>query len=87
MLVIFLFQLVDFAVRALVLLVIVQVVLSYVMSPLHPVRQAIDRLVEPMLMPIRRFVPPVGGLDFSPLVLVLLIEVVGMVLKSLLVAL
>lgn len=31
----------------------------------------INRLVEPMLAPIRRFLPSAGGLDFSPIVLLL----------------
>lgn len=71
-------------IRLIILLVIVHVVLSYFMSPYHPVRQAIDRFVEPMLMPIRQFVPPVGGLDFSPLVLILIVQLVGSLLINLL---
>ncbi len=35
--------------QILILLVIVSAVLSWFMSPFHPVRQAIDRIVEPML--------------------------------------
>jgi YggT family protein len=56
-------------------LVIIAVVLSYFMAPYHPVRQRIDSLVEPMLAPIRRILPPMGGLDFSPFVLIILIQV------------
>ncbi|HSK88368.1 MAG TPA: YggT family protein [Anaerolineales bacterium] len=56
-------------------LVIIAVVLSYFMAPYHPVRQRIDSLVEPMLAPIRRILPPMGGLDFSPFVLLILIQV------------
>lgn len=32
---------------------------------------ALDRVTEPMLRPIRRFMPDLGGLDFSPMVLIL----------------
>jgi len=56
-------------------LVIIAVLLSYFMAPYHPVRQRIDSLVEPMLAPIRRILPPMGGLDFSPFVLLILIQV------------
>ena len=62
--------------QVLVLLVIVSVILSYFMDPYHPIRRGVDRIVEPMLSPIRRIVPLVGMLDFSPLVLIILIQVV-----------
>lgn len=70
-----------------VLLVIVDTVLSYFLSPYHPLRQTLDRLVAPMLVPIRRVVPPVGMFDLSPLVLIILVEVVSYLLRSLLYAL
>lgn len=41
-----------------------------------PVRW-VRALTEPVLRPIRRVLPPFGGLDFSPLVLLLLLQVVG----------
>jgi len=61
----------------LVLLVIVSVILSYFMDPDHPVRRSIDSVVEPMLAPIRRVVPLIGMLDFSPLILIILIQVLA----------
>ena len=63
--------------QLLVLLVIVSVILSYFMDPYHPVRRAIDSVVEPMLAPIRRVVPLLGALDFSPLVLIILIQLLS----------
>jgi YggT family protein len=35
---------------------------------------ALDRLCEPALKPIRKFMPDLGGLDVSPIVLILLIN-------------
>ena len=75
-------QFIDAVAQILILLVIISVILSYFMSPYHPVREAIDRIVEPMLMPIRRVVPLVGMLDFSPLILILLIELIDRILQS-----
>lgn len=57
-------------------LVIVQVILSYFMSPYHPIREKIDQIVEPLLSPIRRRIPPVGMFDFSPIILIFLIQIV-----------
>ena len=63
--------------QLLVLLVIASVILSYFMDPYHPIRRTIDGIVEPMLSPIRRIIPLVGMLDFSPLVLILLIQLIS----------
>jgi len=66
--------------QLLVVLVIVSVILSYFMEPYHPVRRSIDSVVEPMLAPIRRVVPLIGMLDLSPLILIILIQVISNIL-------
>ena len=68
----------------LILLVFASAILSYFMDPFHPIRRGVDNLVEPLLAPIRRIVPLVGMLDFSPLVLIILIQVVERILLSIL---
>jgi len=75
---------IDMLVQLITLAVIVQVILSYFVSPYHPVRQGFDRVIEPMLRPIRRFVPPVAGLDFSPMILLIFIQLSGKILVELL---
>ena len=70
--------------QLLVLLVIVSVILSYIMEPYHPVRRAVDSIVEPMLAPIRRVIPPLGMFDLSPLVLLILIQLISNLLINLL---
>ncbi|MEP6894277.1 MAG: YggT family protein [Chloroflexota bacterium] len=59
------------------LLVIAYVILSYVMDRYHPVRLWVNSIVEPMLMPIRQVIPPVGMLDLSPMVLLILIQIIS----------
>ena len=46
--------------------VIIQAVLSWV-SPHHPVMPFFDALTRPFLAPVRRVIPPIGGMDISPL--------------------
>ena len=70
--------------QILILLVTLSVILSYFLDPYHPVRRGLDRLVDPMLSPIRRVVPLVGMIDFSPLVLIILIQIIGGLLVRLL---
>lgn len=72
---------------AILLVVIANVLLSYFLNPYHPIRVTLDRIVEPLLRPIRRIVPPLGMVDFSPVVLVILIQVVESGLVMLLSAL
>jgi len=68
----------------LVLLVIVQAILTFILDPYHPIRRLIDPIVEPMLMPIRRVIPPVAMLDFSPVILIVLIRILSNLLVNLL---
>lgn len=68
----------------LTLAVLFDVILSFFMSPYHPLRRTLDSLIGPMLAPIRRVIPPVGMFDFSPLVLLILIRIVQGILVQLL---
>jgi len=58
----------------LVFALIVQAVLSWV-NPHSPVGPLFDALTRPFLRPIRRFVPPLGNVDLSPLVLIVVLQV------------
>jgi YggT family protein len=77
---------VNLAGTILTLIVLVDVVLSFFMSPFHSFRRTLDSLVDPMLAPIRRVLPSVGMFDFSPLVLIILIQVVQTIIIRMLVA-
>ena len=80
-------NIINFIVQALILLIIADVILSYFMSPYHPIRSAVDRIVQPMLSPIQRFIRPIQGIDFSPLVLLLIIQLLGSLLVNVLIGL
>ena len=65
------------------LLVLIAVVLSWVrVSPDHPLRQVTDRTVEPVLDRIRRVLPNMGGIDFSPWVLLIGLRLLESLLHS-----
>lgn len=85
--IIYLISAVDIITRLFILLLIIHVVLTYIMSPFHPVRQRFDRIIEPLLNPIRRVIPTVGMIDFSPLILILLVQVVSLIIKNVLISL
>ena len=64
--------------------VIINALLSYFMSPYHPLRMALNRIVEPVLAPIRQIMPQTGMIDFSPLVLIILLQLIEFVLTQVL---
>lgn len=53
----------------------------------HPVMRFLIRITEPVLAPLRRYVPPTGGLDFTPMVALLLLWLAEQLLRMLIVAL
>ena len=80
----FLINLIDIIAKLLSLLVIVHVILSYFVSPYHSIRIQLARVVEPMLAPIRKIIPTVQGFDFSPFILILLIQLIELLLVNIL---
>ncbi len=80
-------DLINLVSQLLILLIFIYALLSWFMSPYHPVRQAIGRIVDPMLDPIRRLIPPAGGFDFSPLILMVIIIILARILINILVVL
>ena len=54
------------------LIVVASVVVSWTNVPReHPAARLLDQLTEPVLGPIRKVLPPMGGVDFSPLMLLI----------------
>lgn len=74
---------VDIIRQTIFLVILLKVILSYFMDPYHPFRQSVDRLIDPLLKPIRQIIPTVGRFDFSPIILIILVEIIAMVIKSL----
>lgn len=83
----FLISLVNYISLGLSLLLIAYVVLSYFMDPFHPIRATVNRIVDPLLNPIRRILPQTGMIDFSPLVAIIIIQVIEFILTRLLISL
>ena len=51
-------------------------------DPYHPVAQFIYQSTEPFLRPVREVLPPTAGLDFSPIVVMILASMIGRILMS-----
>ena len=67
------------------LIVLARVLMSWVnIDPYSPLARAIIDITEPVLQPIRNILPPAGGLDFSPIIAIVLLQMLGQFLISLL---
>jgi uncharacterized protein YggT (Ycf19 family) len=74
-------NLIDSLVWMYTLIILVAAVLSWVRHP-HPelvarIREVVDGLTAPYLRVFRRFVPPLGGLDVSPMLGLIALQFVG----------
>lgn len=78
-------MLVDLLINLYVVVLIARIFLPmFGVNPYHPVMQVIYQLTEPVLAPIRSILPRAGMLDFSPMVVVILLSVLQAVLNMLL---
>lgn len=78
-----LFGLVRVAITSLIGLLLGYALLSWVQQSYSPLAAVVARLCEPVLRPLRRFIPLVGGVDLSPLAALVLLQVALMVLAHL----
>jgi uncharacterized protein YggT (Ycf19 family) len=60
----------------LIILIFLNVFLPYFLKPENRFRSMVDQIVEPALNQVRRFIRPLGRFDFSPLVLLILVQLV-----------
>ncbi|MCE9775866.1 YggT family protein [Shewanella algae] len=63
-------------------ILIIRAILSWVSQGRNPIEYVMMQLTEPLLAPIRRFLPPMGGLDLSLLVLMVLMNFVNILLAK-----
>ncbi|MEO6225235.1 MAG: YggT family protein [Sphingomicrobium sp.] len=72
-------------------IIIIQVILSWLLAfnilntssnGVRTVALAIERITAPLYRPIRRILPDFGGIDFSPLVILILIQVIKKLLAG-----
>ena len=86
-----LIQIVSLLTNVFVMLIIVQFVIGLLFAFnvinssnrfLSQVYQSINSLLEPVLNPIRRVLPSTGAIDFSPLVLIIVLQIILIILSN-----
>lgn len=84
-----LYQILDLLLTVLWWIIIIQIVISWLFAfnvinhhndMVRQIVQGLDRVTAPLYRPIRRILPDFGGLDFSPMVVLLLLYIVQHIL-------
>jgi len=80
------FYLVDRLLGALSLLLIISAVMSWFRpDPRNPFVRLVHAIVDPLLLPVRAILPPAGGMDFSPMVVMIILWILrGMLARAVL---
>lgn len=90
-----LFEIIGYLISIVVVLVIVQFVMSLLISFnvvnmsndfVAAIWKAVNALLDPILQPIRRIMPNTGAIDLSPMVLIIGLEILRIVLRNLAIA-
>ncbi len=85
------FQVLDLLLRVLSYIIIAQAIISWLVAFnvinttndfVRSFLGALDRITEPLYRPIRRILPDFGGIDFSPIVVLLLIYIARILLSG-----
>ena len=74
-------DLLRYSLYILVFAILVQVLLSWI-NPYAPMAPVFNAMTAPFLRPLRRFIPPLGNVDLTPLVLLIVIQIVLIVLAN-----
>lgn len=63
--------------------ILARVLMSWVnIDPYSPLARIIFNLTEPLLAPVRRLLPPTMGMDFSPIIVMVLLQVLGEIMRT-----
>jgi YggT family protein len=79
-----LYNVIGFVATALYVLIVARIAVSWIgLSPWHPVVKWLRIIVDPILAPFRRILPSFGGIDFSPILAIVIIYFVADILQTL----
>lgn len=81
----FLIQFLTILITILTWAILIRVLLSWIpnLDRGNPLVQLLHQITDPVLEPARRIIPPLGGMDFSPIVVILVLQLLEQVLVRL----
>jgi YggT family protein len=79
-----LYQLATMTVWVYIVCIFIWIVLSWIQASFSPIGSILGNLVEPVLRPARRLLPPISGIDISPMIVLILLFAVSIALGDVL---
>ena len=76
--------LINIVTLILTVLIFLDSLLSYFVRADNVIRRFLGKILNPIYQPIRRLIPPLAGIDFTPLISIILLQVVNYLLFALL---
>lgn len=62
--------------------ILISVILSWVQGPYSPASVLINQITLPIMQPLRRIIPPIGGMDITPIPAMILLQLLGILLVA-----
>ncbi len=68
--------------------IIARALVSWIaIDPYHPIVVFLNQITEPILAPLRRFIPPMGMMDITPIVAIFLLQILSRLVHNVLISL
>lgn len=84
----FLINFFDLLFTLLTFAIIARALVSWIaIDPYHPIVVFLNQITEPILAPLRRFIPPIGMMDITPIVAIFLLQILSLLVHSVLISL
>jgi len=77
----YLTQLISLVVTIITVVLILNALISFMpLEPWHPVKRFLNQLAEPIVRPFRNILPPTGMIDFTPMIALIVVQIIGQIL-------
>jgi YggT family protein len=77
----YLVSLISLLVTIITVVLILNALISFTpLEPWHPVRRVLNQLAEPFVRPFRNILPASGMIDFTPMIALIVIQIIGQIL-------
>ncbi len=84
----FLINFFDLLFTLLTFAIIARALVSWIaIDPYHPIVVFLNQITEPILAPLRRFIPPIGMMDITPIVAIFLLQILSLLVHNVLISL
>lgn len=77
------FELAILSLNLMFFIVLIRIILSWIApNTYNPMTAMLSTIAEPLLRPFRRMIPPIGGLDVSPILVIVMLKAAEIILQS-----